>query len=206
MLTGLSFLRPKAKNDGTTCCHAKIDDSNQRSKYWLILAFVNIVLQLRQDIWKKQLCTRINNIDLKEYNYDLPAERIAQYPAPERDLSKLLVYKAGRISNDIFRNIGNNIPSGSLLVFNNTRVIRARILFRKETGAMIEILCLEPLSPSEYELSLGSKEPVEWKCIIGNLKKWKSGIITTSYSNNKRLYTLAALKVQCGRRCLENTF
>ena len=123
---------------------------------------------------------KINKIDLKDYDYDLPHDRIAQYPADERDLSQLLIYKDNKISKDIFRNIVQYLPSDSLLIFNNTRVIRARILFRKETGAIIEVLCLEPLDPVEYELAFGSKEAVEWKCIVGNLKKWKSGIIKTS--------------------------
>jgi S-adenosylmethionine:tRNA ribosyltransferase-isomerase len=139
---------------------------------------------------------KINNIDLKEYNYDLPPDRIAQYPAAERDLSQLLVYKESLISMDIFRNINQYLPLDSLLIFNNTRVIRARLLFRKETGAVIEVLCLEPMLPQEYELSFGSREPVEWKCIIGNLKKWKSGMIKTSFIFNGKLYDLVAKRVQ----------
>ena len=107
----------------------------------------------------------MRNIDLNEYDYELPADRIAQYPVNERDMSQLLIYKDNMICKDIFRNIDNHIPSDSLLVINNPRVIRARILFRKETGSIVEILCLEPLSPFEYELSLSSKNPVEWKCI-----------------------------------------
>lgn len=138
----------------------------------------------------------MRDIDLNEYNYDLPDNRIAQYPVKERDSSKLLIYKQGKISQDIFKNIDANIPADSLLVFNNTRVIRARILFRKDTGARIEVLCLEPLSPAEYELSLSSGEPVEWKCIIGNLKKWKSGIILTPFMYRGRNYNLTAEKLQ----------
>ena len=139
---------------------------------------------------------KINYIDLKEYDYNLPPERIAQYPARERDLSKLLIYKDNLISSDIFRNIDQYLPEDSLLVFNNTRVIRARLLFRKESGAVIEVLCLEPLAPVEYELSFGSRKPVEWKCIIGNLKKWKSGIIKRSYLFNGKYYELIATIVQ----------
>jgi S-adenosylmethionine:tRNA ribosyltransferase-isomerase len=139
---------------------------------------------------------KIDEINLKDYNYDLPPDRIAKYPVPERDLSKLLIYKESKISSDIFRNINQYIPSDSLLVFNNTRVIRARLLFRKETGAIIEVLCLEPLAPFEYELSFGSREPVEWKCIIGNLKKWKHGIIKTSYIFKGKHYELVAGRVQ----------
>jgi S-adenosylmethionine:tRNA ribosyltransferase-isomerase len=139
---------------------------------------------------------KIYDFDLKQYDYNLPPERIAQYPASERDLSKILIFKDNLISSDIFRNIDQYLPPDSLLVFNNTRVIRARIIFRKETGAAIEVLCLEPLTPAEYSLSFGSKEPVEWKCIIGNLKKWKSGIIQTTYTFNGKQYDLTAKRVQ----------
>jgi S-adenosylmethionine:tRNA ribosyltransferase-isomerase len=138
---------------------------------------------------------KIKDINLKEYDYDLPQERIAQYPAAERDLSRLLVFKDNTISSDIFRNIDNYIPAGTLLVFNNTRVIRARLIFRKETGALIEVLCLEPLAPSEYETAFGSMEPVEWKCIVGNLKKWKKGLIRTTYFINGEKFDLIAKKI-----------
>lgn len=138
----------------------------------------------------------MKEIDINEYNYELPDKRIAQYPVKERDNSKLLIYKQGKISQDIFRNIDEFIPGGSLLVSNNTRVIRARILFRKDTGAIIEVLCLEPLSPAQYELSFSAGEPVEWKCIIGNLKKWKTGEIQTSFIYNGEKYKLTAEKIQ----------
>jgi len=135
-------------------------------------------------------------INLEEYNYDLPEDRIAQYPVDERDLSNLLVYRGGKISKDIFRNIDSYLPPESFLVFNNTRVIRARLLFRKDTGAAIEVLCLEPVAPVEYELSLGSRKPVEWKCIVGNLKKWKSGTLKTGFIINGNQFILSAEKVK----------
>jgi S-adenosylmethionine:tRNA ribosyltransferase-isomerase len=135
-------------------------------------------------------------IDLNDYDYDLPDDRIAQYPVKERDLSQLLIYKGNTISKDIFRNIDTYIPADSLLVFNNTRVIRARLLFHKETGASIEILCLEPLSPFEYELSFSSKAPVEWKCIVGNLKKWKGGKLKTFFLNDGKKFNLNAEKIK----------
>ena len=138
----------------------------------------------------------MTDIDLTDYDYDLPSDRIAQYPVNERDTSRLLVNRGDSISVDIFRNIGEYIPHSSLLIFNNTRVIRARILFRKETGATIEILCLEPVSPSGYELSFSSTKPVEWKCIIGNLKKWNSGKINTSFEYLGKKYELTAEKLQ----------
>lgn len=137
----------------------------------------------------------IEDINLDDYDYDLPADRIAQYPVKERDMSQLLVYKEKGIAKDIFRNINKYLPEDSVLVFNNTKVIRARILFRKSTGAAIEILCLEPLLPFEYELSFASEGPVEWKCIIGNLKKWKNGILTTTFNYNDQRYDLTAERI-----------
>jgi S-adenosylmethionine:tRNA-ribosyltransferase-isomerase (queuine synthetase) len=140
----------------------------------------------------------IRDIDINDYDYELPSDRIAQYPVEERDMSKLLIYKDDKIAKDIFRNIVEYLPSDSLLVFNNTRVIRARILFKKETGASIEVMCLDPLDPSDYSLSLGSKEPVEWKCIVGNLKKWKCGSLTAPFKYNSRQYYLSAERLQSG--------
>jgi len=137
----------------------------------------------------------MKNINIDDYDYELPESRIAQYPVAERDNSRLLLYDGKNISSDIFRNIDRHIPDNSLLVFNNTRVIRARLLFRKYSGALIEILCLEPLSPSVYETSFASKGPVEWKCIIGNLKKWKTGIIIMKFTLNGNEYELNAEKV-----------
>ena len=103
---------------------------------------------------KEETLNKVNlrEIEVKDYDYDLPDNRIAQFPVKERDLSQLLIHKEDSISKDIFRNITHYVPDNSLLVFNNTRVIRARLLFQKDTGALIEILCLEPLSPVEYEL------------------------------------------------------
>ncbi len=135
------------------------------------------------------------DIDLNEYDYDLPEERIAQYPVSERDSSRLLYYDGKNISQDIFRNIDNYIPSDSVLVFNNTRVIRARILFKKETGAEIEVFCLEPLLPGEYETAFRSGPPVEWKCIVGNLKKWKSGVIKKAFNYGEQQFELNAEKI-----------
>jgi S-adenosylmethionine:tRNA ribosyltransferase-isomerase len=138
----------------------------------------------------------MRDIDINDYDYDLPSDRIAQYPVSERDRSQLLIYKEDKIVKDIFRNIDDWLPSDSLLVFNNTRVIRARILFHKKTGAVIEILCLEPISPFEYALSFISKESVEWKCLIGNLKKWKSGILMTPFKYKGDQYKLYAERFQ----------
>jgi S-adenosylmethionine:tRNA ribosyltransferase-isomerase len=131
-------------------------------------------------------------INIADYDYELPKERIAQYPVKKRDDSRLLIIKKQTFSQDLFRNICDHIPSGSLLVFNNSKVIKARLLFGKETGAVIEVLCLEPLSPAGCDQSLGSSGPVEWKCMVGNLKKWKKGKIRTVFIHDGEKYSLEA--------------
>jgi len=115
-------------------------------------------------------------INISDFTYDLPNERIAKYPLEERDSSKLLVFKDGQISQDIFRNIRNYIPTSSTLVFNNTKVIRARLFFIKPTGAHIEILCLEPHEPASYEEAFSKKTTSSWKCVIGGAKKFNRPI------------------------------
>jgi S-adenosylmethionine:tRNA ribosyltransferase-isomerase len=133
-------------------------------------------------------------IDLKEYDYILPENRIAQYPLKDRDGSRLLLYKNKSISEDAFSNIDKHLPARSLLVFNNTKVIRARLIFQKKTGARIEIFCLEPLLPGDYSLAFGARNIVEWKCLVGNTKKWKEGLISSSFNVNNRQYKLFADK------------
>ena len=112
-------------------------------------------------------------LSISDYNYPLPDERIAKYPLPERDHSKLLIYNGGAVSEDRFFRVGDYIPAHSLLVYNNTRVIQARLVFHKPSGARIEIFCLEPLAPHDYQLSLSSTEGCTWKCMIGNAKKFR---------------------------------
>ena len=138
----------------------------------------------------------MEEILIEEYNYPLPDERIAKYPLAERDQSKLLVYRDGQVSEDRFCRVGEYLPAGSLLIYNNTRVIQARLEFHKNSpnnptssyttlhnptpsqGARIEIFCLEPLEPHDYQLSLGSTDGCTWKCMIGNAKKWKTGVLS----------------------------
>ena len=132
------------------------------------------------------------HIDLSEYDYDLPEDKIAQYPLEKRDESRMLLFRNNNISEDIFKNIDNHIPSGSLLVFNNTKVIRARLIFRKDSGAKIEVFCLEPSTPCDYAMSFSSKNRVEWKCLIGNIRKWKRGILNIGFSKNNKQYKLFA--------------
>ncbi|NSW44327.1 MAG: S-adenosylmethionine:tRNA ribosyltransferase-isomerase [Bacteroidales bacterium] len=112
-------------------------------------------------------------IETKSFYYDLPQHKIAQYPLPERNKSKLLIYKDGQISEDIFQNITQYIPSEYLLVFNNTKVLPARLNFQKETGANIEIFLLEPYSPFDYSQIFNQTQTCQWLCFVGNAKKWK---------------------------------
>lgn len=116
-------------------------------------------------------------LSISDYNYPLPEERIAKYPLPERDHSKLLIYKDGEVREDHFFRVGDYIPAHSLLVYNNTRVIQARLVFHKPSGARIEIFCLEPLAPHDYQLALSSTEGCTWKCMIGNAKKFRETAI-----------------------------
>jgi S-adenosylmethionine:tRNA ribosyltransferase-isomerase len=117
------------------------------------------------------------NHHISEFNYPLPDEKIAKYPLPQRDLSKLLVYKQGDIIDSEFRNCVDFLPNNSLLIFNNTRVIHARIVLHKSTGAQIEIFCLEPIAPANYEENFASHDSCEWQCIVGNAKKWKNEVL-----------------------------
>jgi len=116
---------------------------------------------------------KVEDISVKDFTYDLPEERIAKYGLTERDQSKLLVWNDNNITDDHFYNLPRYIPEGSMLVFNNTRVIKARLIFHKTTGARIELFCLEPIEPAEYSYSFAQTKSCRWKCIIGNLKKWK---------------------------------
>jgi S-adenosylmethionine:tRNA ribosyltransferase-isomerase len=128
-------------------------------------------------------------LEIKNFTYDLPEERIAKYPLAERDLSKLLVYRDGKIAQDIYRNIHQHIPEGSLLVFNNTKVIRARLFFKNASGAKIEIFCLEPAQENAEMASVMSrKASVRWNCMIGRASKWKEKVLTHQASD----FTLTA--------------
>ena len=118
-----------------------------------------------------------DHLKINDYTYHLPDGRIAGFPLEERDQSKLLVYRNGMISTDIFTHLPNYTDDNDILIFNNTRVIRARIEMEKETGAGIEIFCLEPHEPRDYQLSFAQQQTCQWKCMVGNLRKWKSGVL-----------------------------
>ena len=132
---------------------------------------------------------------IDRFDYPLPDERIAKYPLAERDHSKLLVYQNGTVQEDRFFHIGRYIAPHSLLVYNNTRVIQARIVFHKPSGARIEVFCLEPLDPRDYQLSLGSMSGCTWKCMVGNLKKWKQGVLSLPLVLYGKTYTLSAERI-----------
>lgn len=133
-------------------------------------------------------------IHIDDFNYELPDERIAKFPLPRRDESKLLVYKNGNISESQFKNIASLLPEKSLLVYNNTRVIQARLLFQKSTGAKIEIFCLEPVVPHDYALVFQQNESCSWNCLVGNLKKWKEGALTRTVIIDGNEVTMTAEK------------
>ena len=124
------------------------------------------------------------NIRIEDYSYELPNDRIAKYPLEQRDQSQLLVYNQGEVGKDQFLNLDQYIDSDTTCVFNNTKVIQARLKFYKETGAQIEIFCLEPIEPSDYVLAFQQTEKITWKCIVGNLKKWKDQDLSKSISIN----------------------
>ena len=140
-------------------------------------------------------------IYISDYNYALPDERIAKFPLAERDSSKLLIYNKGVVSEDVFTSLPKYIPSGSLMVFNNTKVIQARLHFRKGgQGALIEVFCLEPALPNDYQLNFSQKNAVQWYCLVGNLKKWKEGALYREIDINGETITLS-----CERKGLHGT-
>ena len=136
------------------------------------------------------------HIHISDYNYPLPDDRIAKFPIDRRDHSKLLIYNRGEVSEDKFYNLHDYLPKGSLMVFNNTRVIQARIHFRKETGALIEVFLLEPAAPSDYEQMFQTTSRCEWLCLVGNLKKWKGGSLLRVFDINGKHVVLTATRIK----------
>jgi len=144
---------------------------------------------------KKRKLNSHKNIKISDFTYDLPDDRIAKYPLLQRDKSKLLTWKKGAIKEDVFENCADFLPKNSQLVFNNTRVIHARLFFRKETGAKIEIFCLEPIQPSDYQIAFQETNKVTWKCMVGNSKKWKDGILKNEFEIGSKKVSLSAEKM-----------
>jgi S-adenosylmethionine:tRNA ribosyltransferase-isomerase len=119
----------------------------------------------------------VTSLSISDFNYELPDASVAKYPLPERDQSRLLVWKNGEIADHFFFNLPELLPEGSMLIFNNTRVIHARLQFTKTTGAKIEVFCLEPTFPNDYVLSFAQTNSCLWKCLVGNLKRWKGEVL-----------------------------
>jgi S-adenosylmethionine:tRNA ribosyltransferase-isomerase len=136
-----------------------------------------------------------DSIQIEDFTYALPDTRIAQYPLAERDTSKLLVYRNNTIHDEVFTNLENHLPSDSLLIFNNTRVVRARLLFKKESGSLIEIFCLEPHEPREIQTMFQQKEECVWKCLVGNNKRWKENALSLKFSINNTDAEIHAEKI-----------
>lgn len=134
------------------------------------------------------------HIHISDYNYPLPDERIAKFPMAERDHSKLLLYKHGEVGENVFYNLADYLPEGALMVFNNTKVIQARLHFHKETGALIEVFLLEPAEPSDYELMFQMRGHCSWYCLVGNLKKWKEGALVRELKIGNEKFQMKATR------------
>ena len=132
----------------------------------------------------------VKDISIEAYDYPLPDDRIAKYPLAERDASKLLVLKDNVISESQFKHVGEYLPKDALLVFNETKVIRARLQFHKTTGSRIEVFCLEP--EQDYQMAFSACSPVRWKCLVGNAKRWKEGKLSMELSVKGEKVTLFA--------------
>ena len=129
----------------------------------------------------------IKNIEIAEYDYPLPDERIAKYPLAKRDSSKLLIYNKGAVSEDTFSALPQYVPSGALMIFNNTKVIQARLRFSKVTGAQIEIFCLEPEAPADYLQIFQQTESCVWQVLVGNSNRWKNGTLSQTVDVDQNL-------------------
>ena len=136
----------------------------------------------------------VPQLRIEDYNYPLDNDRIAKYPLPERDASKLLVYRDGKVTERIFREISDELPADAIMVFNDTKVVPARLHFQRPTGAHIEIFCLEPVTPNEYNLAFATTQSCVWKCVIGNAKRWKEDLLTLS--NPAGDPTVAAMQLE----------
>lgn len=137
----------------------------------------------------------VEKISINDYSYTLVQNRIAKYPLSKRDESKLLIYKKEEISESIFKHIHEFIPTGSQLFINDTRVIHARLKFRKETGAEIEVFCLTPNNPVDYQISFSQIKSCTWTCMVGNLKKWKDELLQLEFQSDDKKHILTAEKI-----------
>jgi len=143
------------------------------------------------------LIAETKHIQISDFSYSLPDERIAKYPLPVRDESRLLVYRQGQITHDVFNQLPQYLQPGELMIFNNTKVIQARLHFHKDTGALIEVFCLEPAQPHDYALNFQQTQSCGWLCMIGNLKKWKGEVLQRPIEVKGRKLTLTATRGEC---------
>ncbi len=148
--------------------------------------------------------TDVKHISIEAYDYPLPDDRIAKYPLAERDASKLLVLKDNEIKESQFKHVGDYLPKDTLLVFNETKVIRARLQFRKATGSRVEVFCLEP--ENDYQVAFSASSPVSWKCLIGNAKRWKEGPLTMALTVGGKPVTLNATRLSQNDQYAEIAF
>ncbi len=139
-------------------------------------------------------------IDIESLDYELTDERIAKFPLSRREASKLLVYRQGEILERKFSDIASALPSNQLLVFNNTKVIRARLMMYKASGTRVEVFCLEPHSPADYERAFSVKGSAEWSAVVGNLKKWKEGSVDINFEWGEGEHSLRCYMVERGER------
>ena len=147
----------------------------------------------------------IPEIHIEDYNYSLPDEKIAKYPLAQRDASKLLCYKDGHPAMHKFSDIADLLPEGSLMVFNDTKVVPARLHFQRSTGAHIEIFCLEPLQPEEYVTMFAVTDRCRWKCIVGNVKRWKNDTLSLFNPENAADVSEMNLRADLVERCGETS-
>ena len=139
--------------------------------------------------------TATKHIRISDYNYELPDGRIAKFPLAQRDQSKLLIYNKGEVGQDTFCHLADHLPEGALMVFNNTKVIQARLHFRKDTGALIEVFLLEPAAPADYEQMFQTRSRCSWLCLVGNLKKWKEGTLRRTLTIDDNMLTVSATRL-----------
>ena len=163
--------------------------------FMVVVSLICIIFVNATNCVTKNTMKNIQEIAIAEYDYPLPDERIAKYPLAQRDTSKLLLYKGGEIREEKFANLPNFIPQGALMVFNNTRVIQARLRFRKETGAQIEVFCLEPEQPADYQLMFQETKECVWQCLVGNSSRWKSGVLSQVIEIDGAQVTLSVERV-----------
>lgn len=145
-------------------------------------------------------------IKIEDYSYSLPDERIAKYPLDKRDNSKLLIFRDNNISESFFSNLPNQLPDSSFIVFNNTKVVPARLFFKKETGAVIEIFCLNPVLPNEYNLVFSTTEECVWSCVVGNAKRWKNEPVSFLCDEKHVNANALDFKAHIEERCNDGSF